>query len=111
MPNIVPTPTDAIPTPRTVRVAVDQIAALSAEIAERNAEKTRLIDALKLYGEGTYEGSEHYVLVKISERSTLDLKAVRKKLTRQFIAAHTRVTEVVSATLRGYNNAVKREAA
>jgi len=110
MPNV-PTPTDAIPTPRTVRVAVDQIAALSAEIAERNAEKTRLIDALKLYGEGTYEGSEHYVLVKVSERSTLDLKAVRKKLTRQFIAAHTRVTEVVSATLRGYNNAVKREAA
>ena len=109
MPN--PVPTDAIPTPLTVRVAVDQIATLSAEIAERNAEKTRLIDALKLYGEGTYEGSEHYVLVRVSERATLDLSAVRKKLTRQFIAAHTRVTEVVTASLRGYNNTVQKEAA
>jgi len=49
--------------------------------------------------------------VTASERSQLDLKAVRKKLTRQFIAAHTRVTEVVTASLRGYNNSVTKEAA
>ena len=92
-------------------VAVDRIATLAAEIATRTAEKTRLIDALKTYGEGIYEGSEHYVQVTASERSQLDLKAVRKKLTRQFIAAHTRVTEVVTASLRGYNNSVTKEAA
>ena len=100
-----------VPTPKTVRVAVDQIATLSAEIAERNAEKTRLMDALKLYGEGTYEGSEHYVLVRAFKTPHLDLTAVRKKLSRQFIAAHTRVTEVVSASLCGYNNTVQKEAA
>ena len=93
------------------RIDVDRIATLSAEIAERNAEKTRLIDALKLYGEGTYEGSEHYVLVRAFKKPHLDLSAVRKKLSRQFIAAHTRVTEVVTASLRGYNNTVQKEAA
>ena len=102
---------NSTPTPKTVRVAVDQIATLSAEIAELNAQKKRLIDALKLQGEGTYEGSKHYVLVKVSERSQLDLTSVRKKLSRQFIAAHSHVYEVVTASLRGYNNTVRKEAA
>ena len=38
-----------------------------------------------------------------AERATLDPVAVRNKLSRQFIAAHTRVTEVVTASLKGYN--------
>ena len=88
---------------------VDRIAELSATITALNAEKQELLDLLKAEGEGKYYGTEHYVVVSRSERSTLDPKAVRKKLSRQFIVAHTRVTEVLSASLRGYNS--KREAA
>jgi len=41
--------------------------------------------------------------VSVSERATLDMSAVRKKLSRQFMVSHTRVTEVVTASLKGYN--------
>jgi len=82
---------------------VDQIAELSAQIAELNEEKKALIESLKAEGEGRYCGTEHYLQVSVSERATLDPVAVRNKLSRQFIAAHTRVTEVVTASLRGYN--------
>ena len=82
---------------------VDQIAALSAQIADLNEEKKCLIESLKAEGEGRYCGTEHYLTVSVSERATLDMSAVRKKLSRQFIASHTRVTEVVTASLKGYN--------
>lgn len=88
---------------------VDRIAELSAAITALNAEKQELIDLLKAEGEGKYYGTKHYIVVSRSERPTLDMSAVRKKLSRQFIVAHTRVTEVLSASLRGYNS--KREAA
>ena len=83
---------------------VDQIAALSAKIADLNEEKKALIESLKAEGEGRYCGTEHYLQVSVSKRSTLDPVAVRNKLSRQFIAAHTRVTEVVTASLRGYRD-------
>jgi hypothetical protein len=82
---------------------VDQIAELSAQIAELNDHKKALIESLKAEGEGRYCGTEHYLQVSVSERATLDMSAVRKKLSRQFIASHTRVTEVVTASLKGYN--------
>ena len=82
---------------------VDQIAALSAQIADLNEEKKSLIESLKAEGEGRYCGTEHYLTVSVSERATLDPVAVRNKLSRQFIAAHTRITEVVTASLKGYN--------
>ena len=82
---------------------VDQVAELSAQIAELNDHKKALIESLKAEGEGRYCGTEHYLQVSVSERATLDMSAVRKKLSRQFIASHTRVTEVVTASLKGYN--------
>jgi len=45
--------------------------------------------------------------VALSERATLDMKAVRAKLTHQFITAHTRLTTSLSATLRGYHKDAK----
>ena len=80
---------------------VDQIAELSAQIADLNETKKALIESLKSEGEGRYCGTEHYLTVSVSERATLDMSAVRKKLSRQFM--HTRVTEVVTASLKGYN--------
>ena len=87
---------------KTVEKNVDRIAELAAQIAELNAEKKQLTDELKNIGEGKYYGTEHYLTVSLSERATLDMKAVRAKLTHQFITAHTRVTESLRVTLRGY---------
>ena len=86
------------------QTTVDQIAELSAQICYLNEEKKALIESLKAEGAGRYCGTEHYLQVSVSERATLDPVAVRNKLSRQFIAAHTRVTEVVTASLKGYNN-------
>lgn len=85
------------------QTTVDQIAELSAQICYLNEEKKALIESLKAEGEGRYCGTEHYLQVSVSERETLDMRAVHKKLSRQFKAAHTRVTEVVTASLKGYN--------
>ena len=92
---------------KAVEKNVDRIAELAAQIADLNAEKKQLTDELKNIGEGKYYGTEHYLTVSLSERATLDMKAVRAKLTPQFITAHTRVTESLSATLRGYNKDAK----
>ena len=92
---------------KKVQRNVDRIAELAAQIAELNAEKKQLTDELKNIGEGKYYGTEHYLTVAFSERATLDMKAVRAKLTPQFITAHTRVTESLSATLRGYHKDAK----
>jgi len=85
------------------QTTVDQIAELSAQICYLNEEKKALIESLKAEGAGRYCGTEHYLQVSVSERATLDPVAVRNKLSRQFISAHTRVTEVVTASLKGYN--------
>lgn len=87
--------------------SIDRIAALAASIAELEAEKKSLTDSIKALGEGKYWGTEHYLTIAISTRSTLDMDAVRAKLSPQFITAHTRVVESTTATLRGYNAAAK----
>lgn len=92
---------------KKIQTNVDRIAELAAQIAELNAEKAQLTEELKDLGEGKYHGTEHYLTVALSERATLDMEAVRAKLTRQFIAAHTRLTTSLSATLRGYNKDAK----
>jgi hypothetical protein len=47
-------------------------------------------------GAGRHEGQLYCVTVTIAERNTLDMEAVRAKLSRQFIAANTRTTEVTT---------------
>ena len=70
--------------------------------------ENELVRALKESGPGTYNGEEHYVVISDVERKTLDIKAARKKLSRQFIQAHTKVTNCLSLQLFGYS---KKEAA
>ncbi len=88
--------------------AVNRIAEIAADIAELNAEKTKLIDRLKAKGEGEYYGDAHYVTVTECTRVTHDVTAMKRKLSRQFLKAHERVKTVVSATLRGYSEDTKR---
>ena len=62
--------------------------------------KKKLIAEIKAQGPGKYEGESHVLTVTVAERSTLDMKAVRAKLSAQFIRAHTNIKEVTTATLR-----------
>ena len=76
-------------------------------IGVSNAEKKELTEELLNTWEVKYLGTEHYLAVSLSERRTLDMKAVRAKLTHQFITAHTQVTESLSVTVRGYHKEAK----
>lgn len=90
-----------------ISITIDRIAALASQIAELEAQKKDLVDSVKALGEGKYFGADHYLTVATATRSTLDMDAVRAKLSPQFITAHTRTVESVSATLRGYNAQAK----
>lgn len=90
-----------------ITAIVDRISVLAASVAELEAEKRALTDSIKALGDGKYWGTAHYLTVATSSRSTLDMDAVRAKLSTQFITAHTRVVESTTATLRGYNAAAK----
>jgi hypothetical protein len=86
---------------------VNKLAEVRAEIAHLKEVEAGYVCAIKESGAGTYEGEEHYVVVSESERSSLDIKAVRKKLSRQFIKAHTITTSVVTLKLFGYSEKKK----
>lgn len=75
---------------------VDQLGYLSAEIANLELRQKQLEDELKAIGAGAYEGALFRATVSVADRKTLDMKAVRKKLSKQFIAAHTKTKEVMS---------------
>ena len=82
------------------RDTVNKLAELKAAVAELQKEEKKLIAEIKAEGPGKYEGETHVLTVTVGERRTLDMKAVRAKLSAQFIRAHTNITEVTKATLR-----------
>jgi len=75
---------------------VDRIGTLKAEVAAQMDELKALEAELKAPGPGRTQGDLFEATVTISERDTLDMKAVRAKLSRQFIAANTTTTEVTT---------------
>ena len=75
---------------------IDQLGEIKAKIAMLEAEEKKLIDAVKANGPGAYEGDLFRATVSESERATLDLEAVRKKLSRQFILANTNYKKVTT---------------
>jgi len=75
---------------------VDRIGTLKAEVAAQMDELKALEAELKAAGPGRIQGDLFEATVTISERDTLDMKAVRAKLSRQFIAANTTTTEVTT---------------
>ena len=82
---------------------VNRVAALRAKIAEMTKEEKDLIAEMKVSGAGVYQGTEHYIVVSESTRKTLDMKAVRAKLSRQFIQANTNESTSVQLRLMGYS--------
>ena len=72
----------------------DDLGTLKARIADLETQEKALKQALADLGPGAYEGEIFRLSISESVRATLDMEAVRAKLTPQFIRAHTRETEV-----------------
>lgn len=83
-------------TTHNVTLAIDELGRLQARIADLRAQEERLKDILKSLGDGAYEGELFRAVVASTERSTLDMKAVREKLSPQWIRCHTNVTPVTT---------------
>ena len=75
---------------------VDQLGSVKAQIAALTRVEKSLKDALVAKGAGEYDGLTFRATVSESTRETLDMEAVRGKLSPQFIAAHTNVTDVTT---------------
>ena len=84
-----------------MKMTVDELAKVKAEIADLKEREKELRNSLIEFGPGKYEGTEHHVTVSEVERKTLDMKAVRGKLTRQFITANTNSTTSMTVKLFG----------
>ena len=68
-----------------IATLIDDFGLLSAQIADLEAKKKVIRDQLVELGEGAHEGTFFRVTISKSVRETLDMKAVREKLSRQFI--------------------------
>lgn len=77
---------------------VDDIGALRAEIADRQARLKELESYLRESGPGTYEGRLFRITVSVSARATTAWKTIAEKLgaSRQLIQGNTKFTEVTS---------------
>ena len=73
---------------------IDALGELKAQIAALQTKEKELKKALGDLKPGAYEGELFRLSISESERETLDMKAVREHLSRQFIQAHTNVTPV-----------------
>lgn len=90
---------------------IDRLGALLAEIATLNAEADLIKAQLKSLPDGAYEGELFRATVSTSERETLDMAAVREHLSRQFIAAHTKVSETQTVRCVARNGKEVKKAA
>lgn len=79
-------------------ILVDELGRLKAQIADLEAREKELKAALEAFGPGAYEGALFRATISDSVRATLDMVAVRAKLSAQFIRAHT--TERAVRTVR-----------
>lgn len=96
LPQMAKSKTALVPTlaPEQIPALVDKIGKLAAEIAALESQYKADIGALKALGVDRYQGEWYEVNVFDQTRSTLDMAAVRAKLSPQFIAAHTTTTDV-----------------
>jgi hypothetical protein len=76
----------------TTLTLVDQLGILKAEIAALQAEEKKLKEQLIALGLGSHEGLMYDANVTEKSRDSLDMDAVRAKLSPQFMRAHTKTT-------------------
>lgn len=75
---------------------IDRLGIVKSQIAALTREEKQLKGVLIEQGPGAYEGELYRATVTASEIETLDMDAVRAKLSPQFIQAHTKTTPVVT---------------
>ena len=80
----------------TIAQSVDRVGEIKAQIAALQAEYDTIKLGLLACGNSSYDGNVYHVQFVEQDRSTLDMKAVREKLSAQFIAAHTKITHVTA---------------
>ena len=85
---------------------VDKLAKIRSQMDDLKKQEAEIVNSLKSQGTGTYEGAEHYAIVSEATRKTLNMKAVRAKLSRQFIQANTNETTSIQLRLMGYSKKV-----
>lgn len=84
-----------------VKNMLDELGQISAEMADLAQRRKTITDKLDRLPKGSYEGHLFRINAIDSERNTLDMKAVRAKLSPQFIRAHTKTTKVRSYKVVG----------
>jgi hypothetical protein len=72
---------------------IDELGDVKAQIAKLEKRETELKKELKALGIGTHVGTRYVMTLSEQERDVLDMKAVKEKLSSQFIVAHTSVTK------------------
>jgi hypothetical protein len=85
---------ETLPVSDNLIPVIDDLGKLKAQIADLEKQEKALKAQLEHLEPGAYEGRLFRVSISVSDRETLDMEAVREKLTPQFIRAHTNVTTV-----------------
>ncbi len=75
-------------------VAVDELAEVKAKIAALQEKEKALVAALKATGRDRIIGTLHEAVISLSERTTVDVKALRADLGDDLIAPYERTTMV-----------------
>lgn len=75
---------------------IDRLGIVKSQLATLKREEEQLKGVLIEHGPGAYEGELYRATVTESEAATLDMDAVRAKLSAQFIQAHTKITPVTT---------------
>lgn len=73
---------------------VDEFGLIKAQIAELEKQLKPLKEQFAALGQGAYEGELYDVTVSEYDQDTLDMEAVRAKLSIQFMRVHTKTTHV-----------------
>jgi hypothetical protein len=90
-------------TKSNLSATIDALGDIKAQIADLTAKEKALKDALADLTPGAYEGELFRLSISQSDRDNLDMKAVREKLSDQFIRAHTTTTTVRSLRVSARN--------
>ena len=86
---------------------IDALGELKAQIAALELKEKELKKALGDLEPGAYEGELFRLSISETERETLDMKAVREKLSPQWMRAHTNVTNVRTLRVSARNGDVE----
>lgn len=78
-------------TPQELAAAVDQLAAVKAELSELQAREAELKKLLAAAGPDVIEGTQHRAAISITARTAINWQAIAQHLkpSRQLITAHT----------------------